>query len=394
MSEVNHAERAHSSLGASSMERWATCPASVKLSEGLPNPSSPYAAEGTIAHELCEIFLTDKSIKPESMIGESIEPHPEVEITQEMIDAVMVYVDFVEKEGKGKDISLEERVTLEHIDGELFGTNDCVIYEEFGELHVIDYKHGQGYAVEARENKQLLYYASGAGHGLDYSAVRLTIVQPRCDHPDGPIRSWVTTPDRIKEFERELKLAVDETRKAKAKFQPSEKGCKWCLAKHICPALKTKALSLAKDQFADVVELPKPMEMTGEEISKTLKNASLIETWLKSVQKYAHTAAEAGESIEGYKLVKAKKNRAWRDSDALIEEFGDLFDDTDLYAPKKLKTPAQLEKIVGKADVARFSETPEGGLNLVKESDKRAAVTMKAISAKDQFAEEEDEFDI
>ena len=375
------------------MERWATCPASVKLSEGLPNPSSPYAAEGTIAHELCEIFLLDRTIVPESMIGKNIEPHPEIEITQNMIDAVMIYVNYVEKEGKNKDVSLEERVTLDHIDGELYGTNDCVIYEEFGELHVIDYKHGQGYAVEARENKQLLYYASGAGAGLDYNSVRLTIVQPRCDHPDGPIRSWVTTPDRIKQFESELKSAVAETRKKEAPFKPSDKGCKWCLAKAICPALKSKALVMAKDQFAEVVELPKPHAMTKEEISKTLKNSSLIKSWVESVEKYAKVAAESGVELEGYKLVKAKKNRKWTDESALVEEFGDLFDDSDLYAPRKLRTPAQLEKIVGKVDVARFSETPDGGLTLVKETDKRAAVKVNAIEAKDQF-DDDSEFDI
>jgi hypothetical protein len=219
----------------------------------------------------------------------------------------------------------------------------------------------------------------------------MTVVQPRAEHPDGPVRSWTITPERLKEFEKEIKKAVEATEVKEPKFQPSDKGCKWCLAKHICPALKGKALALAKDQFADEVELPKANEMTVEEISKTLKNASLIKAWVESVEKHAKVAAENGIEIGGYKLVKARKNRVWTDTESLINEFGDLFDDTDLYAPRKLRTPAQLEKIVGKADVARFSETPDGGLTLVKDSDKRAKVAAKAIKAREQF---DDEFDI
>lgn len=390
MSEVNHAERAHSNLGASSMERWSTCPASVGISEGLPNPSSPYASEGTIAHEICELALL--SGKPATdWLGESIEPHKEVVITENMTDAVKVYTDYITEQGKGKEVSLEERVSLEFIKEGMFGTSDAFIYEPFGTLEVVDYKHGQGYAVDVIDNPQLLYYALGASQGCDFNEVKMTIVQPRAVHADGPIRSWTITPARLKEFEAEIKLAVKATEEDKPKFQPSVKGCKWCLAKAICPALKGKALSLAKDQFADEVELPKASQMTGEEISKTLKNSALIKSWVESVEKHAKVMAESGVEVDGFKLVKAKKNRAWTDTTALVAEFGDLFDDSDLYAPKKLKTPAALEKIVGKVDVARFSETPDGGLTLVKESDKRAKVVINQIEAKDQF---DDEFDI
>lgn len=390
MSEVNHAERAHSNLGASSMERWSTCPASVGLSAGLPNPSSPYAAEGTIAHEVCELALLAGK-EPSEWIGESIEPHQEIVITEEMTDAVKVYTDYISKQGEGKEVSLEERVSLEFIKEGMFGTSDAFIYEPFGTLEVVDYKHGKGYAVDVVDNPQLLYYALGASQGCDFSSVKMTIVQPRANHSDGPVRSWTITPERLKEFEKEIRLAVKATEAKEPKFKASDKGCKWCLAKSICPELKGKALSLAKDQFADEVELPKAPTMSPEEISKTLKNASLIKAWVESVEKHAKVSAENGVEIEGYKLVKAKKNRAWTDTEALVAEFGDLFDDADLYAPKKLKTPAQLEKIVGKADVARFSETPDGGLTLVKDSDKRAKVVVKAIEAKEQF---DDEFDI
>lgn len=391
MSEViNHAERAHSSLGASSMSRWGSCPASVKHTEGMPNPSSPYAKFGTIAHEIVELALLAEK-DPAEWIGKSIEPHKEIVVDEEMADAARVYTDYITKQGEGKEVSLEERVSLEYIREGMFGTSDAFIYEPFGTLEVVDFKYGKGIPVEAVENKQMLYYALGSAQGCDFSSVKLTIVQPRAEHPDGPIRSWTITPERLKQFEVEIKKAVEATEVKEPKFNPSETACRWCLGKATCPALKNKALTVAKAQFDDVTDLPKPNELTSKEISKVLENSSLIKSWVEAVEKYAKTAAENGVEIEKYKLVKARKNRAWTNTEALVKEFGDLFDDSDLYAPKKLKTPAQLEKIVGKADVARFSETPDGGLTLVKESDKRAKVVVKAIEAKEQF---DDDFDI
>jgi hypothetical protein len=73
---------AHSKIGASSMHRWASCPGSVRLSKDMPNTSSKYAEEGTMAHELAEKLLTNQ----------------EVDLSQyedEMVEAVKVYVDAI-----------------------------------------------------------------------------------------------------------------------------------------------------------------------------------------------------------------------------------------------------------------------------------------------------------
>lgn len=48
---------AHAQLGPSGASRWMACPGSVRLSAGLPDESSPFAEEGTKAHELAEICL-------------------------------------------------------------------------------------------------------------------------------------------------------------------------------------------------------------------------------------------------------------------------------------------------------------------------------------------------
>lgn len=80
---------AHSKIGASSMKRWAACPGSVKLSEGIESRSSVFAEEGTKAHELGEKWLTE---------GETaIAGYP-----VDMVEHVSVYVDAVMERVNGK----------------------------------------------------------------------------------------------------------------------------------------------------------------------------------------------------------------------------------------------------------------------------------------------------
>ena len=57
MSEIQHTNRAHARLNASSSHRWMMCPPSVKLSEQFEDKPSTYAEEGTFLHELCELKL-------------------------------------------------------------------------------------------------------------------------------------------------------------------------------------------------------------------------------------------------------------------------------------------------------------------------------------------------
>lgn len=44
----------HAILSASSSHRWLNCPPSAQLCAAEANKSSPYAQQGTDAHELCE----------------------------------------------------------------------------------------------------------------------------------------------------------------------------------------------------------------------------------------------------------------------------------------------------------------------------------------------------
>ena len=59
MSEIQHTNRAHARLNASSSHRWMMCPPSVKLSEQFEDKPSTYAEEGT--------YLLSTSIRYQSI---------------------------------------------------------------------------------------------------------------------------------------------------------------------------------------------------------------------------------------------------------------------------------------------------------------------------------------
>lgn len=48
---------AHAKLSPSSAERWMNCPGSVVLSEGMPDKTTQFAEEGTMAHAVAEAML-------------------------------------------------------------------------------------------------------------------------------------------------------------------------------------------------------------------------------------------------------------------------------------------------------------------------------------------------
>ena len=50
---------AHAKLSASGSARWLSCTGSVKAESTLPNTTTPYAMEGTAAHELADMCLSD-----------------------------------------------------------------------------------------------------------------------------------------------------------------------------------------------------------------------------------------------------------------------------------------------------------------------------------------------
>jgi hypothetical protein len=187
----------HSRVGASSMSRWSVCPGSVAHLERHPKGESMAASEGTLAHDMAEKKLN--ALFNGTEVPKCLDP--------DMEDHVNYYVDYCWKlTEQNKGYSVEQRFTLDHIRGDVFGTNDFSCWTDMEILHIVDLKYGKG-KVYAKENKQLFYYALGAIHQnkLDPYLVYFHIVQPRVSPR---FNVWETSIGRILQFSQELRTAV------------------------------------------------------------------------------------------------------------------------------------------------------------------------------------------
>lgn len=353
------------------------CPGSVVLSEGMPERTSAFAEEGTEAHALAERLLTESELRATD------DPR--------MVEYVSIYVDHVlsladPPSGEPTNLHIEQRVK---VNDEVYGTADAVVWQPMQKhLHVCDLKYGAGVAVEVHGNLQLKIYALATLLTFGYPAeqVTATIVQPRCPHSDGPVRSITFDVVDLLDFHADLEDAVERVRDAQGMdievwpaemLAPSEKGCRWCLASPKCPKLKSKAQELAKRVFA------KDAPYDAAELAETLDYLPILEGWIKNVREFAYEEAERGSAIPNWKLVEKRATRKWRDEGAAEARVAALLGEA-AYEPASIKTPAAIEKLLPKDQRALLDELcvkESSGHTLVHESDKRPAIKVDAASA-------------
>lgn len=385
---MKHEERAHSKLGASGAHRWMACPGSIRLSANLEDVSSVYAAEGTAAHELAERCLRSGAPAADH-IGDEIPVGNHVfTVDEEMAVAVQVYLDAVRGDYDDGDLLfIEARFSLAHLHPGMFGTNDAALYKvKTGKLIVYDYKHGAGYIVDVVRNPQLIYYGIGNLSTPDMatrplSEVELVIVQPRA--AGEPVRRWSTDVLELFSFAGDLIDAAKATADPNAPLSAGA-WCKFCPAAGFCPALREQSIADAQSEFTDA-----PEDLSADALATILGKAELIGVWIKAVRAEVFRRARDGEIIPGFKFVQKRGRRVWSDAaDArayLLDAQGLTTDDVDV--PSVLKSPAQIEKLLPKADrqsIARFITAASSGVTLVPETDKRPAVPAD-LAAEDDF---------
>ena len=395
----------HSKLGASSCTRWINCPASVSLGADMPNKSSKYAVEGTAAHQLAEDCLLSGR-NPHSLINggtvtleDEDGNQEEIDVTANMADAVFTYVAAIKEllSNLGLDeispTMVEQSFHLDWIDEELWGTNDFMVGLPFDTLHVWDYKHGQGIAVEAIDNDQLKYYALGAlgaTNANNYQDVELTIVQPRAPHSSGPIRSWkISVADLYKWRDEVLVPGIAATRADQPSLS-NGKHCRFCPALSVCPEVGRQALSTcgitAEQAFApSPIKLPHPDLMEPENRVHLYEFIGQFESWAKAVREDTHEKLMGGMDIPGLKLVEGRASRKWEDADDISDSVESLLGEDGF--TRKVKTPTQIEKMLKSKGLNKNEFSGQvvttRGKTVALESDKRQAVSM--LSAADAF---------
>lgn len=380
-----HSERSHALLSASGASRWINCTPSARLEDSFgPRESSVYANEGTLAHELSELYIRHDVLKTvddataEKLLANIMDNEL---FSEEMLDMVPIYVDYCTAEYNEALTSnplavmeIEQQLDLTEFVPESFGTADCVVIND-NVLEVIDLKYGKGIPVYAEWNKQLMLYALGALRKYDtmydIDEVKMTIVQPRLNN----ISTYQMSVEELLDWANsELKPAAELAFNGKGELRAGD-WCKFCACKNKCKALYEKQLELAKYDFQE------PMLLTDEEIADVLSRIPQLTEWAKSVSEYAqHEAVVNGKSWPGFKLVEGVSRRKWSSEDEVAEAiFARMPEATeDQIYDLKLKTITQLEKLFGKKVVAeKLSDViikPQGAPTLVPLSDKRPAL--------------------
>ena len=369
----------HAFLSASASHRWLNCPPSAKLSEGIPDQSSPYAQEGTDCHALCA-YLVEKALGREAEDPTESLTYYNAEMqscADEYCSYVMEQLEAAKKYCTDPMVFIEQRLDFSRYVENGFGTGDCIIVAD-QVLQIIDYKHGLGVLVEAEENSQMMCYALGALEAFDdlydIDRITMTIFQPRRDN----ISTWsCSKKDLLSWAEEVLKPTAALAYEGKGEFKAGD-HCQFCKAKATCRKRAEYNLELAKYDFA------MPDTLDEMEIAAILPKIDQLISWGSDLKDYALVQAQAGTHYEGFKVVEGRSNRKYIDEDQVASTVSAAgFDPYE----KKLLGVTAMSSLLGKK---KFEELlggliykPPGKPTLVPESDKRPAMNTAADDFKD-----------
>lgn len=356
--KIDHQSRSHALLSASGAELWLNCPGSAIAAEQYPDEQTVFTQEGTIAHEVAQVYA-ESLLSREGFPGldaglKDLRAKWGEAITGEMLECAEGYAAYIQEHMTPiSTVLLEQRLDFSPWVPEGFGTGDCIIIDA-GRLTVIDYKYGQGVAVETRGNPQMRLYALGAindyGCVYDFDEVVMSIYQPRINNisefaePVEGLLQWAETV---------VQPTAAEAFSGSPRFTPGPHCRKFCKHAGRCPAL-TKYCS----DFVEThgLRAAVPHLMDGEYL-EIVQMEPLIRMWLDRTMRTATDRILAGDKIEGLKVVEGRSLRKWSDEDKVenvLLHSPAIADNDAVYEPATLKTVAAMEKAIGKKKVAEL----------------------------------------
>lgn len=336
------------------------CPGSHLLEQQFPSNSGEAAKEGTVAHTLASWDLLGKGPAAQ-YINMEVDG---VLVTDEMAHFVNQYVDYCRHVTAGSStVLIEQPQKMVIVDDHwLLGTPDYVVANE-KVVNIIDLKYGFGW-IEVQENWQLLSYAilvwlSYGGQWMPQN-VRLTVIQPRASHPDGPVRHWDFDGELLRNYYNRIRGAIEQ---AALQNAPTKSGghCRYCRALLDCTTNRQSS-----GQCLDVADNVGLMATEAKDVAVEL---SLIETAIERLT-HRQTALEAtgiklaqeGKPVPGYECKQSYGRANWTvDAIATGDDMG-----IDLRAPAKPITPAQAisRKLLPERMVKMLSERKPGEFKL------------------------------
>lgn len=437
----------HAVFSPSAMEANMLCIGKIAMEHGLPDSSSTFADEGTCAHFLAAVCLTEGHNASDYLndvvalwrhddTGEegegfaSDKPKEAFTYHSEDIDAefaghVQVYLDVIRDYALGGPIMAEQKLSIADITGEggATGTSDAVILlPDLREIVVADLKFGMGVQVSAENNPQLMAYALSAYHEYgavaEFDKVRLVISQPRISTAPSEwacsIEDLIAFGERVKERAKAAFTAlefrsnwVNETADKLAYLTPGEKQCKWCKAARaaICKKLDASVSEAIGADFEDLtVETMEAHSRSLTDpvlIGEKLRAVPMLEIWAAGVRAAAERelmdAKNDPEFIEkmGFKIVQGKRgNSAWQNEEKAEMWLRRKMGAANCYKPKKLISPTEARKAFEKESkdlkaVDKMIVQADGKPSVAPLSDKREPLVFEVVADEFENLDEE-----
>lgn len=365
----------HAFLSPSASHRWLMCPPSTKLNAALPDQTSPYAKQGTDAHELCA-YLVEKAL------GRDVkDPTENLDYyDEEMQMCAEGYAEFVMQELElarqtcpDTEVLVEQKVDFSKwVEGGK-GTADCILLSD-GTAEIIDYKNGLGVMVSSESeefggNPQLMCYSLGVIDMFDgiynIDTIRMAIYQPRRDNLSVYEMSKA---DLLKWADEVLAPTAALAMKGEGEFKAGS-HCQFCKCKATCRKRAEFNLEMAQYDFA----MPDTLE--DHEVEAILMKVDQLTSWADDVKEYALNQALQGKEYENFKVVEGRSVRKYTDEDAVAFAVKDAgFDPFE----KKLLGITAMTSLLGKKKfedlLSGMIMKPPGKPTLVPKSDKRPAL--------------------
>ena len=353
----------HALLSPSAAARWLNCTLAPRLEATLPEKTSEYAMEGTLAHSVCEITakLHFKKVKKASYTATVKRLRQDALWNDEMLNTAEIYVGHLMEKAIAFEhepyVTFEVKVDVSDYVPEGYGRCDCAMFGN-DTLVITDYKHGKGVPVSAENNPQMMLYALGALKlyrplfGDAIKNVCMCIDQPRINSYE----SWSCTTEELLAWGESIKPIAQMAFMGFGEYKAGD-WCRFCRANGQCKAQAEQQISALDDfnptTLADgsgaVVKTENipPSVLTPAELSEVLKRGKALTVWYKAVEAHALEVLLSGEKIPGYKVIEGRSNRTWTNQDAALEALQQAGYDRAILYDSTPKTLAQLEKIIG-----------------------------------------------
>jgi hypothetical protein len=244
---------------------------------------------------------------------------------------------------------IEDRIDLSDC-GAGFGTIDhaVIIPGDWGIC--TDLKFGARAVRHPRHNWQVILYGHGLCRAFGLRYVRLVICRPAAD-PEWQTMSWEADAETLAGLAEHYRKAVLTAENSTARLSTGEQ-CVFCPARQQCPARWACAIQVPRhgnwDALIDT--------MTPDELRELYERSSIAAQMFGALRAKVAERVLSDDDTEmtGYEAATGKGRREWADPDKAAAVLKDLAagkgkDPGLLYTTPELKSPAQVEKVVGKS---------------------------------------------